>query len=76
MHTIKRQWDIDDKCSYCKKQTKIVLKTEHDVRFTYKGTKCNNCGKKLSIKVPFDSSGHDSYENTKDLEKRLAKGWV
>lgn len=76
MRTIRRHWDVDDKCIYCKKEIKIVLESEHDVKFHYKVAKCGECGRKLSIRVPFSGSDHDPYKTTKDLEKRLSKTWV
>jgi hypothetical protein len=72
MHNIKRHWDAENRCIYCKTEIKVI-KSEHFGRLHYKTARCEKCNRKLSIQVPFNGSGHDTYKTITDLEKRLIK---
>ncbi len=60
-------------CPYCGKTPDIKkFKSSFDGSNShYKDMLCS-CGKRISIKVPFAGSGHDSWnKKIKDLDKRI-----
>ena len=66
VHQMIRENDQKHACPYCGK--KADWKSRFDNNKHYKEFLCN-CGRRVSIKMPFAGSGHDSW--SKNLDKRI-----
>lgn len=59
-------------CPYCRNNLKkheweSVLELQHH----YKETSCDKCGKPIRVKVNFDGSGHDCWDNNSEFCKLI-----
>lgn len=66
-HHIIQESDQKNICPYCGNKH-LKWKSKFDGTSHYKEHVCS-CGRKVTIKVPFMGSGHDSW--SKDLDKRV-----
>ncbi len=71
-HIIKEE-NLSQSCPYCSRSLgDKEFRSEFENPFHYKTTVCE-CGKKISVKVNFDGSGHDNWNKKKTIETRLTR---
>jgi hypothetical protein len=59
-------------CCYCGSEiSQKPWESEFLADFHYKSITCNSCHKKITTKVNFLGSGHDSWDNTKVWTKQV-----
>jgi uncharacterized CHY-type Zn-finger protein len=59
-------------CFYCNNDlTKHSWASAIDQDHHYKETICDKCGRKLSVKVNFQGSGHDCWDHNCDFSKKI-----
>jgi hypothetical protein len=69
-HSIQED-DLLDVCPYCKRDINPGdFRSEHHVFIHYKMLECD-CGKRLSVKVDFESDGNDKWACEKTIEAKI-----
>src|SRR3989338_6674626 len=73
IHHITSTWDILSNCPYCFIDvSKKVWTSQFHASIHYKTFHCS-CGKKLSVKAPFEGSGHDSWKQKEPFSQKEEK---
>jgi len=69
VHHIISETDLKDVCPYCGRHNASMLwNSTFDNNVLYKELNCS-CGRKVSVKMPFIGSGHDSWQ--KSIDKKV-----
>jgi len=63
-----------EECPYCKNDLKEnEWKSLFDLQKHYKETPCGKCGEKILIRMHFDGSGHDCWDQNGEFCKLVGK---